>query len=407
MRAQYAVWMRIDALCEYFMNGEAKGIAFTPSAATKRKLQAAGLGYRQWQQSLVIFSETQPNEPGLPKQPIVPPDPGLRLTFFVEVEDPAFLTFSNVDLDGLRAARFYLSNLASNTQTTAGEALLHLSAPLADYSASASYQAGELVAKSGRAFECLQPATGEDPETAASAFWVDKGEHQFVSNQDLLEVRPRCSRFEVATPSNAFDIRVFGLDTGSGNYDLPLLSDTLSLPHDESKSDVLVDLAALEPARYRVQINGQSFHAYFDDEAKQRGALGVIDLFHHLPDTDDYSPLDATGALREVRYKLAFANRRGLWRYHTPLHKVNEIVPVGGGGGASTFVAGPSNDYFQSNRPLALSESPTQNAFELVVEGNNRPAPHPDPRAPGVLSHTYDHSTKTWRGPVFNIWLNL
>ena len=71
------------------------------------------------------------------------------------------------------------------------------------------------------------------------------------------------------------------------------------------------------------------------------------------------------------------------------------------------FSAGPGNDYFRSDVPLALSESQEENLYDLIVDGNPRPAPRPDPKIPGVLTYVYDEPSKTWREPVFNIRLTL
>jgi hypothetical protein len=393
--------MRVDVLNQYFRDGKCAGLALVPTARTRELLAAARMRAKQVENTLLIIAET--NAEG---RPPVRPDPAMRLTFYLDLLDPVVLTVSNVDLDELRTARFHFNNLADNATGAADDVALHLSRPLPAYDDAREYLPGALVSKSGEAFECLSVSTGHDPEAPDTTFWVTKGAASFVSNEDLVEVRPAVSRFRLQAKAAAFRIKVFGLDA-AGDYAKLLHESFVSQAPSDSTDEVLVDLSRLPPTRYRVEINGETFEAFFDDEAKARNPLGIVELFHDLEATDAYSPVDEAGVLREVKYTIAFANRHAHWKYLTPRRKVKDILVSEEPPGSSPFTAAADKDFFQSKLPLGLSQSPRENAFDLILDGETRPAPRPDPRMPGVFSFNRDEESGTWREPVFNIRLNL
>ncbi len=401
MTNRYALWMRVDVLHQYFSDGKCQGITFIPTAQTRAALAASGLRSKQVGNSLLVIIATD----GAGK-PRVVPDPALRLAFYLE-PDPVLTTLSNVDLDGLRRGRFHFSNVTGNAVGVPPDPVLHLSRPLPSYEAAVQYSPGALVQRAGRAFECLEPSLGNDPEAAGTTSWLDKGQAAFASNADFVPIRASASRFELASAASAFDIEVFGLEPATNAYTRAVSKQRLGQAGGEAVKEVLLDLGALPATRYRVQINGQSFEAFFDDEAKARNPLGIVELFHHLEPDDPYSPIDAAGVVREPTYTIAFANRRAYWKYLTPLQRVNDILPAGALPGPSPFEAGPDKAYYRSKAPLGLSQSPEENAFELVLANHTRPAPRPDPRMPGTFTSTYDEPSGTFRDPVFNIRLNL
>jgi hypothetical protein len=176
---------------------------------------------------------------------------------------------------------------------------------------------------------------------------------------------------------------------------------------------VQVNLAALQPGRYRLDINGEVFEAYFDDEAVARGIFGVVEVFLHLPDTNPFSLLNSSGVVRETPYTVRFANRRAFWKYITPLRKVENILINGDHNQPSPFTPGSNDpaqptqkDFFVSKQPLPLSEVAAQNLFDLIIGSETRPAPKPDPSIPGMLTQTFDGATQTYLDHICNIRLN-
>lgn len=402
MKAHYALWMSVLLRNQYFLGDKGRGIAVVPNGETKRRLADARMLVKCVDNTLLIIAET--DGAGKPK---VKPAGGTRSIFYLDLVDPWVMSVSNVDLDALRRGRFYFSNRAANTVGVAPNQSHHLSLPLPFYNAAQAYAPGVLVAKSGHAFECVQASTGNDPELPNSPFWVDKGEDAFVSSADLISLRPLVSHFQLQSAASVFQVHVYGLDTATNAYDELVYQGVIDETNGESVDVVLVDLSHLYPARYRVEINGENFEAFFDDGAKARNPFGIVELFHDLDPADPYSAVDGAGVLREVEYTIALANRRAYWKYLTPQHQVSDIKISGAHGDPSPFTAGPSNDYYLSNVPLGLSETPGSNLFDLIVSGDARPAPRPDPAMPGVLTHTFDEVQKTWHEPVFNIRLNL
>ncbi len=402
MKANYALWMSVVLRNQYFLGDKSRGIAVIPDSETRKSLADAHMQVKCVDNTLLIIAET--DGAGKPK---FKPASDTRSIFYLDLVDPWVMSVSNVDLDALRQRRYYFSNRAANTVGVAPDQSHHLSLPLSLYDAAQAYTPGAMVAKSGHGFECIEASTGNDPELPDSQFWVDKGEDAFVSNADLISLRPLVSRFQVQSAASIFQVHVYGLDTTTNTYDKLVYQNVIDESDGESMDVVLVDLSHIPPARYRVDINGEVFEAFFDDGAKARNPIGIVELFHDLDPANPYSAVDGTGMLREVEYVIALANRRAYWKYFTPQHQVTDIRISGAHGDPSPFTAGPSMDYYLSKAPLGLSETPGSNLFDLIVSGVPRPAPRPDPSMPGVLTLNYDEVHETWNEPVFNIRLNL
>ncbi|MEQ1676522.1 MAG: hypothetical protein ABL876_07470, partial [Chitinophagaceae bacterium] len=91
-----------------------------------------------------------------------------------------------------------------------------------------------------------------------------------------------------------------------------------------------------------------------------------------------------------LKYKIRFPNRLAYWKYVTPRHGVSVI----NGAGGFTFVptpAGPGDkNYFTSNKPIPLLETPWKFSITLLNPAVDEDpiAPNPDPNLSGMLSRT-------------------
>ena len=177
---------------------------------------------------------------------------------------------------------------------------------------------------------------------------------------------------------------------------------------------VQADLRSLRPGRYRINVNGQDFDSYVDEEALANSAFGIIEIFTHLPAGTAFSLLDAGGVVKEITYTVRFANRSAYWKYFTPLRKVDDILLAGAHDQPSPFLSGSNDpavpaqkDFFVSKKPLLLSEKPADNLFDLKLSSSDfSPAPKPDPTAPGMLTQTFDNVSRTYQDFFCNIHLN-
>jgi hypothetical protein len=406
--SRYRILAQVDLLHDYYADGKTLDFDIIPSAGTAEIMTSHRLSAKVTGNSLLVL--TPVDETGKPAVAL-PAD--LRLVFHLELRNPSFLTVSNVDADALRSLRFHFTNLAGNAVGSPPNRVLNLTRPAPAYDNGRAYVPGEMAAIGSTVYECIRAATGQTPDAPDSAFWVSRGQVQAAAVGDLVPIRPRLAGFTLQTGANAFRIRIQGLDTASGDYTRLIREDTLPASSVEPVKNVQADLTALPPGRYRLDINGEIFEAWFDDEALARGSLAVVEIFNHLPPADAYALLDGTGLVRETAYAIRFANRRAFWKYVAPLRKVDSILPSSDHALPSPFTPGSNDpaqpalkDFFLSNRPLPLAEAPGENLFDLMIGSEARPAPKPDPRLPGLLTHVFDAPTQRYLDSVCTIRLN-
>ena len=408
MIARYRILAEADIRHEYYADGACEDFILRPSTPTEALLSERRLRWKVVGSKLLVLAAV--DEAGRPVSPL-PAD--LRLVFHMDLAAASFLAVSNVEPARLRSRRFHFTNLAGNAFPAGTGQVLHLTRPVAAYDAARAYVPGEFVRAGGDVWECAKAALGQDPAAPGSEFWVRKGAFQYAAGPDMLPFLGRSTEFSLATPARAFRIRIFGLDASSGAYTSLIREDVVQVSPLEAGSLVRADLSALPPGRYRLDINGETFEAWFDDEAVARGSFGVIELFGHLPATDPYALLDAAGTVRETAYVVRFGNRRAYWKYLTPLHKVEDILVAGDHAqptpfepGSDSPAPGAPKDFFVSKRPLPLTERAADNLFELKIGSDFRPAPKPDPRLPGMLTQSFDSASQTYLDYFCTIRLN-
>jgi hypothetical protein len=408
MITRFRILAQVDFLHDYYAAGTCEDFAVAPSSDTAVRMAALRLRSKVVGSSLLILvpvDEAGKATAGLP--------PDLRLVFHLELTAPAFLTVSNVDATSLRTRRFHFTNLAANAVGAPPATVLNLTRTLDAYANAKAYVPGDQVRIGGDVFECVRAATGQAPNAPNTAFWAAKGSVQAASSQDLVPFKNQIANFTLLTAARAFRIRIFGLDPAAHAYTRLIREDVVSASALETSKEVQADLSALPPGRYRLDINGEIFEAWFDDEAAARGSFGVIEIFNHLPKTDAYSLVDAADKVREITYAIRFANRRAFWKYLTPLHRVGDIRPTADHTLPSPFTAGSNDpsqpaqkDFFLSDRPLPLSESRAENQFDLLIGSETRPAPKPDPRVPGMLTQIFDAPSQAYLDSLCTIRLN-
>jgi hypothetical protein len=408
MTSRYRILCHTSFLHDYFADGKCDDFDIHPSPATATRLENSQLLFKVVGNSFLVLVKV--DESGKPASLI--PSEG-KLVFYLDLRSTEFLTVTNIDAAAMRARRLYFTNLNQNAVGAAPNEVLNLTRPIEAFAAARSYKPGELAQLGPTIFECIKAGQGQAPDAPNSDFWVSRGALQYASSQDAIPLLPRLANFTLQAAANAFRVKVFGLNPATNVHDNLMRDELITASAVETTSEVQVNLSSLEPGRYRLDINGEVFDAYFDDDALARGIFGVVEIFLHLPNTSPFSLLNATGVVREASYTVRFANRRAFWKYVTPLHKVQNILLSGAHNQPSPFTPGSNDpaqpaqkDFFISNRPLALSEVPAQNLFDLMIGSEARPAPKPDPRIPGILTQTFDAATQAYLDHICTIRLN-
>lgn len=408
MISRYRILARVDLLHDYYADGACPDFSVAPSKTTSALLADRRLRWKTVGNKLLVLAEVD-----AAGKPVPPLSPDLRMVFHMDLAGTAFLSVSGVDAAALASRRFHFSNLAGNAVGSPPGQVLNLSLPPAVFDPARTYLPGAFVRLGNTTYECTRAGTGQAPDAADSAFWVSKGAVRYASTADMVPILPSLTHLTLQTPASAFRVRISGLDPAAGTYTSLIREEVIRASALEASREVQVDLGGLPPGRYHLDINGESFQAWFEDEAVADGAFGIIELFNHMPAVDAYSMLDAQGAVKETAYSVRFSNRRAYWKYITPLHKVDSILVSGDHTLPSPFTAGSDDpgqpgqkDFFLSNRPLPLQEAPSANLFDLMMGSEARPAPKPDPRLPGAFIQTYDGGLSAYTDTVCTIRLN-
>jgi hypothetical protein len=408
MISRYRILFQTSFLHDYFAQGKCEEFDFCPSQATIGSLADSRLLFKVVGNKFLVL--TKVDEADKPAAAI-PSDK--KFVFYLDLKGTEFLIVTNVDASTLRGRRLYFSNLNQNLAGLPPSQVLNLTKAIEVFAPARNYRPGELAQVGTTVFECIQAGQGQAPDAPSSAFWISRGAVQYSSSQDVIPLLPQIANFTLLAAANAFRVKVFGLDTVTNVYDSLVRDEVVTASALETTREVQVNLAALQPGRYRLDINGEVFEAYFDDEAVARGIFGVVEVFLHLPDTNPFSLLNSSGVVRETPYTVRFANRRAFWKYITPLRKVENILINGDHNQPSPFTPGSNDpaqptqkDFFVSKQPLPLSEVAAQNLFDLIIGSETRPAPKPDPSIPGMLTQTFDGATQTYLDHICNIRLN-
>lgn len=408
MISRYRILFQGALLHDYFKEGKCESFDIRPSDPTLRLLADARLLFKVVGNTFLVLARV--DEAGKPASAI--PGEG-KLVFHLDLKSTDFLTVTNVDASALRTKRMYFTNINQNLVGLPPAEVFNLSRTLEVFSAVRTYKPGELARIGTAVFECIKAGLNQVPNAPNSAFWVSRGTTQYVSDQDLVQLSTRVANFTLQTAANAFLVKVFGLNTATNLYDKLVRESVVTASALETTKDVQVDLGSLPPGRYRLDINGEIFESYFDDEAAAKGIFGVVEVFLHLPDTNPFSLLRTTGVVRETPFTIRFANRRAFWKYVTPLRKVDNILLTSDHTLPSPFTSGSNDpaqpalkDFFLSNLPIPLSEVPSQNLFDLMIGSEARPAPKPDPNIPGILTQAFDVPSQAYLDSFCTIRLN-
>ena len=395
MTTKFKILFMVDLLNEYYANLQCRDFSIVASAETALALQNHQMMYKTIGNKLVVLAKVQ-TEAGNEDKPMVPIAASTKFLFYLNLNEPLFTTVTNLDIDRYRLEqRYYFSNLYQNKS---GDSL-YLSKQIADYEGVATaYSPGDLVDDgSGTIYECIQKTAGGN-DTSKTDFWFKRGTEQYVSSADMINCIARNNRFQATTADTKFTIQVFGLDTTTSAYTLPIPIKKNTVLSDMPTKAVPVDLSELLPGRYKIQINTDVFDVFVDDTVIYQNLFGVIEIFNHLPATSDFALLDNAGKVKDklvggnlqwLRFQVRFANRLAFWKYMTPRQGVKAITDKTN---TYQFVQSPplpaKPDFFQSDLPIPIQETPVKYDLELSKPISDEPpaAPNPNPHITGMLS---------------------
>lgn len=366
MNLRYKTVCTVTMLHDYYASGNCADFDIVPDAETVQAMRGQGMLFKNVGNKLIIAINCDADG-----KPFIQPDPALKLRFYLRLQNVYFDNFTNLDFRPGESRRFYFSNI----NQAAISSPLYITSLVAEYNSGTDYKAGSLAANgSNDVFEALKPnGPGDVHGLGEASFWRPKGQVQYVSNTDLLEIAPFIYNFSVAAPGTNFSINIFGLNPASGNYDLQVI-DTISLNFSDPQSRLQLRLETLPAGKYRINVNGDNHFIYLDKELNALSSFGIIELFNHLPAASPFALFDAAGKPRAAAYVIRFLNRSVLWKY---ISRSADVSAIHDSSSQFSFAA-ESGHQFISDKPIPLSETPyTTLSLDSATMGNISPLANP------------------------------
>ncbi len=415
MTYSYSKLFTIGLLHEYFLNGQCKGLTIIPSASCVQVAKSMRLLFRNTGHSFVaLISNNGTNSPACNN------DGGLSfrktygntvLRFYIKIDDPLFLNYTNVNTAINNAKKYYFSNLSQNSTNHT----LNLSMPVKDFAAGITYLPGDLVKDpaTGNIFEALikvapkkknqlgdasvwaqkgltglfahtddfkkgvlyqagsmvkKPGTGDEYEALQTqistdkkeldnaALWVPRGQRQlqYATSYDMLEHSKGSYIFIPEKPVTKAVVQFFDFNFSSDKpaYDGPVGA-VQNLAFNSPVTSIPINFSTLPPGRYLLKVNDETRPVYYDPQMNG-SIVGVIEIFNHLPEGDPFSFLTNDEKIKGAEYQVQFCTRSVLWKYILKDGRAQSISDVGDTG----YVFNADGGAFVSATPIPLSQSP-------------------------------------------------
>ncbi|TDH27279.1 hypothetical protein EXU57_06725 [Segetibacter sp. 3557_3] len=444
MNSNYDTFFSIDLFHEYYLTAACPDFEFVPTPDCIELAKRLNIQWRKKPNGLVAFIKVNEVQEPFMNGPHEKLYRKLfqqsRFRFYLRLNNPEFLNYTNTALSSGSNSKYYFSNLAGNGP-------LYLSAPVPAYANGTLYFPGDLVADpvTGTVYECLKKHTPKKKAQLHDALsWVSKGESRpasmaldfvtgetyeagtFVKHPDtkllyqtLATTTPAHSnelddpsiwsfsgsghlqyptandRIDYSNGSYSFalpdavqkaDIKIFAFnyDPEQPDYDVEILNKRVSF--DGPLNKIPVDLSSLPPAQYRIQVNKEARNVYVDRSLTQSNAFAIVELFNHLPEQDPYALLSNEEKILQRRYQVHFANRRVLWKYIRKDGRADRITDINEDG----YEFGLLGDDFVSKRPMPLSQNIIKT---LKLDFNTRDFkifPLPNPPVNRLAKHHQD-----------------
>ena len=368
--------------------------------------------------------------------------------FYMQLKNPLFLNYTNIDLSTIRRKKFYFSNLANNNEND----IHYLTIPVDDYAVGKNYLPGNLVADpaSGNIYEAIKKHAAKKKTGLTDAtLWTPKasvklpkavkehiiGKHyapgdlvkkhdtedifealrqhtskteaelsdpglwspgkpnkvQYSTENDLVEYSSGSYKFSMPAPITKAAISIFGFnhDPKKPGFALPV-NPVENRNFEEPVSEVNLNLSFLKPGKYEIHVNKEVKVIYYDPLLVNGNILGIIEIYNYLPGDNDYALLTDDEKIRKNAFRIQFPNRKVLWKYIRKDSKAQTITDIGDTG----YEFNLNGDDFVSSIPIPLSEEVLKT---LKLEFNTkdfRLFPLPNPKINRLAKYTqndYDY----------------
>jgi len=437
MNFNYNIFFTIELLHEYFLNRKCNDLEIKPAKDCMEISRRINIQWRNNENQLMAFiKENDVHEPFIntpPEKLFRKYYDKTVFRFYIKLKDPLFLNYTNIDPSYGSRKKFYFSNIAKNkdngmlylttpvkdhsigttyfpgtlvrdpvngnvfesikkhiskkktqlsdTQFWVPKGLLHLSKPVDDYSIGKTYLAGDFVRKpdTDNVYETIRKHTSKSvADLDDQSLWISRGQGQlqYPTDNDIVDYCNGNYVFKVSSPVAKADIAILGFNYNAASpaYEVPV-GESEARNFEKPATEVNVNLSSLGPGKYKIKINEETKMVYYDSALKMGDIFGVVEIFNHLPGTDDYALLTADEKIRSIKYQVQFPNRRVLWKYIRKDGKARSITDMGDTG----YIFKLNGEEFVSATPIPLSESALKT---LKLEFNTKdfslhPLPNP------------------------------
>ncbi len=315
-----------------------------------------------------LYARVEEVSPGDPdtefrlRQPVNQPQ---RLTFGLEVLDPAFANYTSLPLRRQPKAIFYFSNLTANEDQA-----LFLHQPLPTFTAGSAYPAGSLLRQGGDTLEARRDLDDAGGSPAAGDWETFPGS-QYASALDQLPTAGETFWLELPAADPSQEVLVELRDaTGRKPWGKTLTVEATHVAGEPWSTSLA--WGALTPGRYQLLVDGTAVDAVVIlHPQRHRNLFALVEwVLGGAVVPAAFRALEAVDDRVEIRpqtYVIRFKNRATRWRYRYQ-------QPHG-------FTAGQLGDFeliddrtYASTQAIGLRQRPDT----LLQDGNNEPLPAPD-----------------------------
>ncbi len=347
MSVKYKILFVVELLNHYYADKQSRDFEIVPSKQTLIAMRNQAMLHKVLGNKLVVLVKVKSTAPDL-DEPFIDLNVDDHFTFYLKVSNPNFLNVTNISYIPSQQQRFYFSNINQNQESS----VLHLTKEIAEYNPAHNYAVASFAAtNTGQVFEAIKSSSNANQHGLEDAlYWQSRGNNQYVTNNDLVEVSPALYHINTLAATN-FTIQVFKVNTTSGMYDVQV-GETEEQTFSTPQTKIAISLNKLPAGRYRIQVNSNSTDVYVDSDVLYNNVFGILEVFNHLPADNSFALLNNGGGLHENTFTICFANRFVIWKYRA---RTTDITAVHDAVYTFTSVA-PKQ--FISTEPVPLTEKP-------------------------------------------------
>jgi hypothetical protein len=342
----------IELLHKYFTDQLFNYFSIAPTAKTLAALNGRRVLLKSYFNKL--YAAVQSNA----GKPFITIEPGLQMTFFLSLTDPVFFNYTNLPGGFDPSEIFYFTN--RNNNVTNGKSFL--SAPITAYNSAVSYAPGDLATDGTNVvYRAISSNnSGNQHPLTDTGYWAAIDNNAYASGSDVLQYFPSVSTYTFSSPQALVTVSVSGYNSATGDYSLPVLSNTINFTNPVASFDL--DLSSLTPGKYLLNVNGAQQWIYINGEIGISKPFAVIDIFNQATPVS-CNLLDTGGNLLSPLYSVYFLNRATLWQYVLPTGETGSISD-----NASTYAFATLANNITSTTPIPLSDALLN--FKLTINGN-------------------------------------